>query len=110
MLEFLNYNMLETFVTLISSYVYTDGYNSQDILTTDHKLARSHYSLQGRAFDQLAKAFSHQDDGDLMMDVLNDVRVQELNKAVSLDPTATPTKEEVRWTANSARGEALVIF
>ena len=73
----------------------TDGYNSQDILSTDHKLARNHFSLQGRAFDQLAKAFFDQEDGDLVMGILKDSRLQELNKAIGLDPASTPTLDEV---------------
>lgn len=80
---------------MIFIYFFLDGYNSQDILTTDHELARSHYSLQGQAFDQLAKAFFDQDEGALMMDVLKDSRLQELNKAIGLDPSTTPTLDDV---------------
>ena len=75
---------------------YLDGYNSQDILTTDHKLARNHFSLQGRAFDQLAKGLSDQGDGDLVMGILKDSRLQELNKAIGLDPASTPNLDEVQ--------------
>ena len=74
---------------------FIDGYNSQSILTTDHKLARNHFSLQGRAFDQLAKAFFDQEDGELMMNILKDSRLQQLNKATGFDPASTPTLDEV---------------
>ena len=73
----------------------SDGYNSQEILIHEHKLARNHYSLQGRAFDQLAKAFLDEEEGALMMDVLKDSRLRELNKAIGLDTMSTPTREEV---------------
>ena len=79
---------------------YLDGYNSQDVLTTDHKLARNHFSLQGRAFDQLAKGFSDQGDGDLVMGILKDSRLRELNRAIGLDPASTPTLDEVQKIKN----------
>ena len=80
---------------LLPLCIIIDGYNSEDVLSTDHKLARDHFSLQGRAFDQLAKAFFDQDDGELVMSVLKDSRLQELNRAIGLDPASKPTLDEV---------------
>lgn len=53
--------------------------------------------MQGRAFDQLAKAFVDPDEGALMMDVLKDSRRQELAKATGLDPASTPSTDEVTY-------------
>jgi DNA-dependent protein kinase catalytic subunit len=65
----------------------------KDSLTDDHTWSRKHHLLEGHAFEVLAKAFN--EDGELIMNVLQEARVIQLNKLIGLAPTTQPSSEEI---------------